>query len=159
MQRQHAPTLLVLTRQKLPPLDHAGRDPKETLQGAYRLVDPPDANAVFLATGSEVHLAVAAAKALGNDGVKARLVSAPCLEALEDAGNQAYSKVLPDDGLPRVSIEAGRTVWWKHIVGKGGLTLGVDTFGASAPEKDLQKKFGLGTEQVAESIRSWWKSR
>jgi transketolase len=159
LRRRHAPTLFALTRQKLPPLDHGGRDPKEVMQGAYRLVDPPDANAVFVATGSEVHVAVAAAKALAGDGLHARVVSAPCLEALEDAGNQAYSKVLPDDGLPRVSIEAGRTAGWKHVVGRGGLTIGVDTFGASAPDKDLAKKFGLTAEQVAESIRAWWKAR
>ncbi|GAC1372560.1 MAG: hypothetical protein NVSMB47_20430 [Polyangiales bacterium] len=159
LQRQHEPTLLVLTRQKLPPIERANHDPKEIMQGAYRVTDPKDTNAVFIATGSELQLALAAAKTLETEGIRARVISAPCLEALEDLGDAAYTKVLPDDGLPRVSIEAGRTNGWKALVGRGGLTLGIDRFGASAPDKDLAKKFGFTPEAVSESIRAWWKTK
>ena len=159
LQRQHEPTLLVLTRQKLPPIERANHDPAELMQGAYRVTDPKDANAVFIATGSELQLALAAAKTLETEGIRARVISAPCLEALEDLGDAAYTKVLPDDGLPRVSIEAGRTNGWKALVGRGGLTLGIDRFGASAPDKDLAKKFGFTPEAVSESVRAWWKAR
>jgi len=160
LSRKNGPTCIILTRQKLPPIEHtAAVDPNTILAGAYRVVDPADANLVIVATGSEVQLGVAAAKALAGEGVKARVISAPCLEALEDLGDAAYEKVLPNDGLPRVSIEAGRTTHWRALVGRTGLAIGVDTFGASAPDKDLAKKYGLTPEAVTEKIRAWFKSQ
>ena len=160
LDRKKGPTCIILTRQKLPPIEHtASVDPNDIIAGAYRAIDPADANLVIIATGSEVQLGVAAAKALAADGIKARVVSAPCLEALEDLGEAAYQKVLPDDGLRRVSIEAGRTTPWRALVGRDGLTIGVDTFGASAPDKDLAKKFGLTPEAVTEKIRGWFKKK
>jgi transketolase len=159
MTRKEAPTCIILTRQKLPPIERANLDPKAIVAGAYRVIDPKDANLVIIATGSELQLAVAAAKNLEGEGIKARVVSAPCLEALEDAGDAAYQAVLPDDGLPRVSIEAGRTTVWRAIVGKKGLAIGVDDFGNSAPDKDLAVRFGLTPEAVTKKIREFFKSR
>ena len=159
LERKHAPTFLVLTRQKLPPIERANVDPKAIMAGAYRVTDPSDAKLVIIGTGSELQLAVAAAKSLEKNGVKARVVSAPCLEALEDAGDAAYRAVLPDDGLPRVSIEAGRTTPWRAVVGRDGLTIGVDTFGASAPDKDLAVKYGLTPDAVTTKIKGWLAAR
>jgi transketolase len=155
LQRKGAPTALVLSRQALAPLDNGHVSPDAILAGAYRLLDPADATMVIVATGSEVALAVSAAKALASDGERVRVISAPCLEALEDRGDAAYVGVLPDDGLPRVSIEAGRTVGWRAIVGRKGLAIGVDEFGHSAPDKDLAVRYGLTTEAVVARIRAW----
>ncbi len=156
LSRKGAPTAIVLTRQKLPPIERpSGVDPQAILRGAYRVLDPQDANLTVIATGSEVHVAVAAAKLLEADGVRARVISAPCLEALEDAGDAAYQAVLPDDGTKRVSIEAGRTTAWRAVVGKGGLAIGIDDFGFSAPDKDMAKRLGLTPDGVASRIRAW----
>ncbi len=155
MQREHAPTAIILTRQKLAPIHATQPEAKTLLAGAYRLVDPKDAKLVIIATGSEVHVAVAAAQALAAAGKPARVISAPCLEALEDLGTAAYDAVLPDDGLPRVSIEAGRTSPWKAVVGHKGLAIGVDTFGASAPDKDLAVHYGLDVASVTKKIQAW----
>jgi len=152
LQRKHLPTAIVLTRQKLAPIqDNA--DPKVVMRGAYRVVDPKDATLTIVATGSEVHVAVAAAKALEADGQRARVISAPCLEALEDAG--AWDEVFGTEDLPRVSIEAGRTAGWKHVVGRHGLTIGIDDFGNSAPDKDLAVRFELTPDAVAKRIRGF----
>jgi transketolase len=156
IERKHAPTAIVLTRQKLAPIDRPfdpRAEPRAILAGAHRVLDPADANIVLVATGSEVALAVSAAKAIERDGLRARVVSAPCLEALEDAGEAALHAVLPEDGLPRVSLEAGRTTAWKGVVGRDGLTIGIDDFGHSAPDKDLAVRYGLTTEAVADRIR------
>jgi len=156
--RRHGPTALILSRQALAPLDNAAVDPQAMVRGAYRLSDPKDATLVIIATGSEVGLAVSVAKVLEAEGQRVRVISAPCLEALEDAGEAAYSAVLPDDGLPRVSIEAGRTNGWKALVGRKGLAIGIDDFGHSAPDKDLAVRYGLTTEAVAERVRAFLKS-
>jgi transketolase len=154
LQRKHLPTAIVLTRQKLAPIQ-TDVDPKTVLRGAYRVVDPKDATLTIIATGSEVHVAVAAAKALEAHNQRARVISAPCLEALEDAGDAAWNEVFGGDDLPRVSIEAGRTTHWKHIVGRNGLTIGVDDFGNSAPDKDLAVRFGLTPDAVAKRVGEW----
>ena len=159
IERTEAPTALILTRQKLPPIERAKLDADAIVAGAYRVLDPEGANLVIIATGSELQLAIGAAKALAADGVKARVVSAPCLEALEDRGEAAYAAVLPEDGIPRVSIEAARTTPWRAVVGRGGLAIGVDTFGASAPDKDLAVKFGLTVQAVTAKIRAWRKAK
>jgi transketolase len=154
LERKSLPTAIVLTRQNVPAFQ-ADADPKALLRGAYRVVDPKDATLTIIATGSEVHVAVAAAKALEADGHRARVISAPCLEALEDAGDAAWNEVFGTEDLPRVSIEAGRTTQWKSVVGRNGLTIGVDDFGNSAPDKDLAVRFGLTPDAVAERIRGW----
>ncbi len=154
--RAHGPTALILTRQKLPPIERSGDPDLTTLMaGAYRVVDPKDARAVVVATGSEVQLAVAAAKALAAEGKPLRVISAPCLEALEDLGSTAYEAVLPDDGLPRITIEAGSTGGFRALVGRKGLAIGIDTWGASAPDKDLAVKYGLTPEAVTQRIRAF----
>jgi transketolase len=153
--RKHAPTALVLSRQKVAPLPHAADPKHETLvAGAYRLLDPANAKVVLIGTGAEVALAVAAAALLEKDGIAARVVSAPCIEALEDLGDAAFDKVLPEDGLPRVTIEAGRTTGWKRFTGRKGLAIGIDRFGASAPEADLAKLFGLTPDAIAAKVKA-----
>jgi transketolase len=155
LRRKDGPTAFALTRQKVPNLKRdPGFDPKNVLRGAYVVQDAPKPDLVLIATGSEVHLAVGAKERLEKAGRKVRVVSAPCLEifAHEDA---AYRDAVLPRGVKRVSIEAGRTPPWRAIVGDDGLTIGIDRFGASAPDKVLGQKLGLTVDAVTDTITRW----
>lgn len=159
--RKDAPTAFSLTRQKVPTLARpAGFDPKTILKGAYVLEEAeggaPDL--VFVATGSEVGLAVGAAKELREAGRKVRVVSAPCLEAFAAEPKSYQDAVLPA-GVPTVSIEAGRAEPWKAIVGRDGLAIGIESYGASAPDKVLADKFGLTVPHVVAKVKAYLASR
>jgi transketolase len=121
-------------------------------KGAYRLVAAKSARkVVLLATGSEVELAVKTAETLEEQGIGADVVSMPCW-SLFDAQDAAYrADILPGDAL-RVSIEAGVTLGWERYTGLEGLRIGLDRFGASAPDKDLFERFGFTAEQIAPRI-------
>ena len=152
MPRRHDPVALLLSRQALPTLDRQVYAPASGLaQGAYVLADPPGGRAVeviLIATGSEVGLAVAAYEALTAEGVAARVVSMPSWE-LFDRQDAAYREsVLPAAVLARVAVEQATTLGWERYVGSGGAIIGMSTFGASAPLKALQSKFGFTPEAV-----------
>ena len=133
-----------------------GWDPKTVLRGAYVAQEAtggkPDV--VIIATGSEVQLAVGARERLEKAGKKVRVVSAPCLEVFEQQ-DAAYRESVIPPGSRRVSIEAGITLPWRRWIGDGGLAIGIDRFGASAPDKVLAQKFGLTVDSVTERIQSW----
>ena len=157
LSRKNGPTAFSLTRQKLPKIERgASFDPKAMLRGAYVAQEAtggkPDL--VIVATGSELHLATGARAVLEKGGRKVRVVSALCLEtfAREDAGYRA--SVLPD-GVRKVSIEAGRTEPWLGIIGKDGLAIGIDRFGASAPDKVIAEKLGFTVAAVVGRIEAW----
>jgi transketolase len=155
--RKKAPTAFSLTRQKLPAVKRDdGFDPKNVLLGAYVAQDAtagkPDL--VIIATGSEVQLAVGARERLQAAGKKVRVVSAPCLEAFEQADAAYRDAVLPP-GVRRVSIEAGITAPWRRWIGDNGLALGIDRYGASAPDKVIAQKLGLTVDSVTERIQAW----
>ncbi len=157
MQRRHGPTAFALTRHKLPKIARdAGFDPRDALRGAYVAQEAtggkPDA--ILVATGSELHLAVGARAKLEAEGKKVRVVSALCLEAFE-AQDEAYRERVLPRGVKKCSIEAGRTPPWRAFVGEAGLTLGIDRFGASAPDKVLGEKFGLTVDAVTSRVRAW----
>jgi len=151
LRRTEGPTALVLSRQGLPVLDRSG---KEGLvhRGGYVLRDGKDA--VVVATGSEVTVALEAAEILARDGRSVRVVSLPCWEAFQ-AQDEEYRSGVLGIGLPAASLEAGSTLGWERFVGTGGLTLGIDRFGASAPLKRLAEEWGFTAELVAERIESW----
>ncbi len=160
LQRKHGPTAFSLTRQKLPTLKRdAGFDPKVMLRGAYTVAEAtggkPDL--VVMGTGSEAQLAEAARTALQADGRKVRFVSVPCLEAFMAQDASYRDSVLPP-GIPRVSVEAGVTLPWKAIVGEKGLAIGIDRFGASAPDTVLAREFGFTAESVVSRVREWLKT-
>ncbi len=146
------PTALVLTRQKLPILD-PGRFPtlSGTLRGGYVLSEAPTGppRVVFLATGSEVALTLEAQRLLASRGVLSRVVSLPCLSLFDRQPQEYRDSVIPP-GVPRVSVEAGVTQGWDRYVGSGGLSLGVDRFGASAPGPVVQRELGFTPEHVVE---------
>jgi transketolase len=157
MSRRKAPTAFALTRQKLPTVKRdAGWDPKNALRGAYVAQEAtggkPDL--VLVATGSEVQLAVGARERLEKAGKKARVVSAPCLEVFESQDAGYRDAVLPP-AVPCVSIEAGITLPWRRWVGDRGLSIGIDHYGASAPDKVLAQKFGFTVDAVTERVQQW----
>lgn len=160
---KHGPTAIILTRQKLPVIDREKYAPAYGLsRGAYVLwqsdpSDPP--KLIIIGTGSEVHLALAAGKILADKGVKGvRVVSMPSWELFEAWKDEHYKNniVFPPECKMRVSIEAGSTLGWERYVGKDGLTIGLDHFGASAPAKVLAEEYGFTPEKVAERIRKFW---
>ncbi len=150
--RTAGPSVLALTRQGLPQLRLKDSAENACAKGGYVLKHVRGkADVTLLATGSEVAIAVDAADALAKDGVKAQVVSMPCWE-LFDAQPDAYRRRVLGDGL-KVSIEAGVTLGWQKYVGADGLTLGIDSYGASAPAKDLFAHFGLTPERVVAEVR------
>jgi transketolase len=152
MTRTKGPVGLALTRQKLPVLD-----PEVTrgaARGAYVLCEasaPP--RLILLATGSEVHLALAARTRLEAEGVPTRVVSMPSWEIFKEQPASYRDEVLPPSIKPRVSIEAGTTFGWERWVGDGGASIGIDHFGASAPAEILFEKFGLTVENVVTTAK------
>lgn len=148
---EHRPSVLALSRQNLPQLRLAPAE-NLTAKGGYRLRDAAaERRVVFVATGSEVHIAAAAADLLETEGVGCDLVSMPCWENF-DAQPQGYrDNVLPANALI-VSVEAGVTMGWDRYT-RGGLSLGIDTFGASAPIDALYDHFGLTPAKIAARVR------
>ncbi|MBI1900614.1 MAG: transketolase [Planctomycetia bacterium] len=146
---QDRPVALVLTRQALPTLDRRRYAPAENLvRGAYVLADAGTPQVVLLSSGSEVSLCVAAQEKLSAEGIGSRVVSVPSME-LFDEQDQAYkSAVLPPALAARVAVEAGVRQSWDRYLGLAGRFVGLRTFGASAPYKDVYQHFGLTVENV-----------
>src|SRR5262245_10394709 len=159
MQRRHEPVALILTRQAVPTLDRSTYAAADGLQrGAYVLADARNGkpDVLLLATGSEVSLALEAYEKLKADGVAARVVSMPSWEIFEyhctkHAGYR--EEVLPSSVRARVSVEFASTFGWERYVGSEGRMLGMHTFGASAPLKALQKKFGFSVDAVVAAAK------
>ena len=151
---RHEPVALILTRQAVPTLDRTKYAAAEGLRrGAYILADADDGrpHVLLLATGSEVALCIEAYEMLKTQGIKARVVSMPSWEIFEHhcRDHPEYrGQVLPESVTARVSVEQGSTLGWARYVGRSGQTIGMETFGASAPLKELQKKFGFTLENV-----------
>jgi transketolase len=152
VERRDGPASLILSRQALPPMPRTPAQLADVARGGYVLVDGGSApDCILIATGSEVGLAVDAAKRLGEAGRKVRVVSMPCTQAF-DAQPQQYRDEVLTPGVPRVAIEAGvRDGWWRYV-GTGGAVIGMDTFGASAPAKQLFEHFGFTTDDVVRTV-------
>jgi transketolase len=153
----HEPVALVLTRQALPTLDRERYAAAAGLRrGAYVLADAPGGrpDVLLLATGSEVSLCVEAYERLTADGVRARVISMPSWELFERQDRAYQASVLPPAVTARVSVEQGSTLGWHRYVGSDGATLGMRTFGASAPLKALLQKFGFTAEAVVAAAKA-----
>jgi transketolase len=151
MQLRHQPAVLVLSRQPLPTLDRTKYAPAAGLsQGAYVLADAPGANPelILIASGSEVSVAVDAHEKLVTEGVRSRVVSMPSWNIFEHQTRQYRDSVLPRNVTARIAIEQASTFGWERYVGEDGHVIGMTTFGASAPLKELQRKFGFEPECV-----------
>ncbi|MBA0086638.1 MAG: transketolase, partial [Acidobacteria bacterium Pan2503] len=156
LQHTHGPSSLVLTRQAVPTLDRTKYAPASgVVRGAYVLADSaggkPDV--ILMASGSELSLCVDACEKLKAEGVKARVVSMPCWELFEQQDAAYKANVLPPSVTARVSVEMASTFGWERYVGARGKMVGMHSFGASAPLKDLSKKFGFTAEYVVAAAR------
>jgi transketolase len=156
MQLSHEPAALVLTRQPLPTLDRSKyASAAGTAKGAYILADPPGGKpeVMLLASGSEVSLCVNAYEQLAKEGIKARVVSMPSWELFEHQGKEYRDSVLPPSVTARVGVEQAATFGWTSYLGATGRCIGMHTFGASAPLKELQRKFGFTPEQIVAAAK------
>jgi transketolase len=151
MNKKDAPTAMALSRQGLPIWDPKGVPADAVERGAYVLRNKsgkPDV--ILIGTGSEVHVCNGAIDLLEEQGVNARLVSMPCVDAFLEQDEDYRNDVLPPDVRARVVVEAAATLGWDRIATDDGEIIGMTTFGASAPAKDLYKHFGFTAERVAE---------
>jgi transketolase len=155
MQQRHQPTALVLTRQDVPILDRSVYASAEGLaRGGYVLADADgEPEVILIATGSEVALAIGAYEELRSDGVQARVVSLPSWYLFDLQEDDYRESVLPLAVQARVAVEQGSTLGWDRYVGPQGQIVGMHTFGASAPLKEVQRKFGFTPERVAEAAK------
>ena len=156
MQLRHEPVALVLSRQAMPTLDRTRYAPASGVaRGAYVLADPPrgEPEVILIASGSEVSLCVAAYEELTAEGLRARVISMPCWELFERQPEAYRDSVLPPAITARVAVEQASTFGWAAYVGPLGEVIGMKTFGASAPLKALQTKFGFTPERVVAAAR------
>ncbi|GMR24441.1 MAG: transketolase [Acidobacteriota bacterium] len=152
MERTDGPTALVLTRQKISTFDRSSLgDASGTRRGAYVVAKGNDA--IVMATGSEVSLALEARELLEKAGVSCRVVSIPCWELFEEQADDYRESVLPEAVKARVSVEAGVTLGWSRYLGDKGRAIGIDRYGASAPGGTVFEKLGLTPESVAETVK------
>ena len=161
IERRTGPTVLVFTRQGLPVLDRSVYPAADNvMRGAYVLWESSEnLEVILIGTGSEVSIALEAGKALREQGIAARVVSMPSWELFDAQPREYRDSVLPPGIAARVSVEAGRTLGWERYVGTNGVSIGVDTFGASAPYQRIYREYGLTAERVAEAAASLVRSR
>ena len=156
LQLHHEPSALILSRQAMPTFDRTKFGPASGLaKGAYTLADAPDGKpeVLLLASGSEVAMCVEAYEQLTKEGIKARVVSMPSWELFDDQDESYRDSVIPPKVTARVSVELASTFGWANYVGTTGSSIGMRSFGASAPLKDLQKKFGFTADQVVAAAK------
>jgi transketolase len=150
------PTVMALSRQGLPSWNPAGVPLDAIERGAYVLRESykeAEPDLILIGTGSEVHICTAAADLLEADGIATRVVSAPCLDRFAEQDQAYRDEVLPPTCTARISVEAAATFGWDRWVGDAGLAVGLDRFGASAPQKDLYEHFGFTPEAIADHGR------
>jgi len=157
MQLRHQPAVLALSRQPLPTLDRRIYAPATGVaRGAYVLADAPGGNpeVILIASGSELSLAVEAHGKLVAEGIRSRVVSMPSWEIFEQQTREYRDGVLPPAVKARLAVEQASTFGWERYVGPSGAVIGMETFGASAPLKELQKKFGFQPDRVVAAAKT-----
>ncbi|HJZ29871.1 MAG TPA: transketolase [Hyphomicrobiaceae bacterium] len=157
MQLRHRPALLALSRQALPTFDRRKYAPASGVaRGAYVMAEAPGGTPqiILIASGSEVALAIDAYETLVAQGIRARVVSMPCWDIFESQPQSYREQVLPPKLKARVAIEQGSVLGWDRYVGPEGRVIGMKTFGASAPLKELQRKFGFEPERIVEVAKA-----
>ena len=156
LQLRHQPAVLALTRQPLPTLDRAKYAPASGVaRGAYVLAGAPagDPEVIIIASGSEVTLAVDAHEKLVAEGIRSRVVSMPSWDIFEHQTKEYRDSVLPPTVTARVAVEQASTFGWERYVGNSGRIIGMHTFGASAPLKELQRRFGFEPDRVMAVVK------
>ena len=158
LERREGPAGIALTRQNIPVFERGANGfaaASNTAKGAYVLVDAPDGapDVIIIATGSELQVAVEARERLADEGIGARVVSAPCLEWFEEQDAAYRERVLPAAITARVSVEAGLRLGWERYVGERGRSVSIEHFGASADYKTLFREFGITAEATVAAAR------
>lgn len=156
MQLRHEPAALILSRQNLPTFDRSQyASAAGVARGAYVLADAAEGrpDVILIGTGSEVQLCLAAYEQLTAEGIQARVVSMPSWELFEKQDQAYRESILPPEVTARVSVEQASTLGWARYVGLAGCSIGMETFGASAPLQALQEKFGFTPDRVAAAAR------
>jgi transketolase len=150
LKMRHRPSVLALSRQPLPTLDRSRYQPASGVaSGAYVLADAGGAlELILIATGSELSIAVQAYETLRSEGVRCRVVSMPSWDLFEQQSAAYRESVLPSSVTARLAIEQGSTLGWERYIGPKGRIIGMHTFGASAPLKALQSKFGFDPASI-----------
>ena len=157
LKNKKTPTCLVLTRQNLPVYDReklGWAKAEEAQKGGYVLCEDKDFEAIIIATGSEVELAIEAKLKLNEQGMKVRVVSMPSTNIFDNQPEDYQESVLPKNITRRVAVEAGATLGWYKYVGTHGKVIGLDRFGASAPYKVLYQEFGITSDAIVEAVNS-----
>ncbi len=159
LERKEGPTALLLTRQGVPVLDREGLAPARMVErGGYVLLETEDPELILIATGSEVHVTLGAARLLAAEGRRVRVVNMASWELFDAQPEEYRREVLPPEVTRRMSVEAGITTGWERYVGLEGVKHGIDRFGASAPWKVIAEKWGFTPEAVAEKARALLKT-
>jgi len=155
LKRKTNPAGIVLTRQNLPVVDRQEFASSDLVaKGGYVLSERPNAQALIIATGSEVQFALAAQKELASSGVEVNVISMPCVEWFKEQPASYQEQVLPKGIKARVSVEAGLTLGWREFVGDQGVSVGIDHYGASADYQTLYSEFGITTEAVVAAVKT-----
>ena len=154
IERKDGPTALIFSRQALPHQERNSDQVANIAKGGYVLKDVANPQAILIATGSEIGLAMDAAKELEAKGTAVRVVSMPCAEEFVKQDSAYIESVLPSAIAARVAVEAAHKDYWYKFVGLNGAVVGMDTFGESAPINDLMKHFGFTTEKVVAAVES-----
>ncbi len=155
LRRKNNPAGIVLTRQNLPVVDRSKFASADLVaKGGYVLSEVSNAQAVVIATGSEVQFALEAQQQLGAEGIAVNVVSMPCVEWFKEQPKSYRDQVLPPSLKARVSIEAGLTLGWREFVGDQGIAIGIDHYGASADYQTLYREFGITTEAVVSAVKN-----
>ncbi len=152
LENSRRPSLLAFSRQDAPPVRGAHTAENLSAKGGYELVGDKDAKVTFLATGTEVSLAVKARELLAAQGIKARIVSMPCWALFEEQP-ESYRKQVLGPGTVKIAIEAGTQLGWDRYIGADGAFVGMHSFGASGPYKDVYQHFGITAEAAADAAR------
>jgi transketolase len=156
MQLRHKPAVMALSRQPLPTFDRSKYAPASGVaQGAYVLAVAPGGkpDVILIASGSEVSLALGAHETLLAEGIRSRVVSMPSWDIFDDQSQEYRDRVLPPDVTARVAVEQASSFGWERYVGSSGRVIGMKTFGASAPLKELQRKFGFEPGRVVTAAK------
>ena len=157
LKSKNTPSVIALSRQKLPYINPSLSKENKCALGAYQVnITSHDCNVVLVASGSEVELALDTQKQLKENNIESKVVSMPCHE-LFDIQSDEYKKEILDPGSIIITIEAGNTSSWKKYVGEKGATLGIDSFGESAPYKEVYDKFNLTSEKIVMLVQKMLK--
>ena len=152
IENKTTPSILALTRQGVPPMRTSYDKENLCARGAYSVQGDASADAVIYASGSEVSLAIEAAKILNDQEISTRVISVPCLELFGEQDPQ-YRKSIIGTPKARVAVEAGVRVSWDHLLGDHGKFVGMDSFGASAPANELFAHFGITSDAIVQAVK------